>query len=144
MYCYQVHWIGSDGSDNSDTSKVIIIPDGVNDRPIIDLDPSVPSSNYQTSFQERADPVDLHNGLTITDEDDVNLCSAVVEISNPIDFGERLVDNGLGDPLMNIIITINRIELVALAPLPIATFVNLLRMVCVLSILNKTILFMFI
>ena len=127
-----MHYLASDGADNSEVSKVILIPDGVNDRPIIDLDPSQPSSDYDTSFQERADPVDLHNGLAISDEDDVNLCSAVVENVNPLDFGERLVDNGIGEPLMNIIILTNRIELQALAALPISVFVNLLRMVCVL------------
>ena len=126
----QVHYIASDGSDNSDTSKVIIIPDGVNDRPIIDLDPSVPTSNFDTSFQERGDPINLHNGLTITDVDDVNLCSAVVDLLNPIDLGERLVDNGIGEPMMNINITLNRIDIQALTPLPISVFVNILRMVC--------------
>ena len=84
-----------------------------------------------TSFSERGSPIPLHNGLVITDADDVHLCNAVVTVANPLDgSAEKLIDNAIGDPLMSIVITDHSIQLIAMTPLPIANFESILRMVC--------------
>lgn len=126
-----MEFIASDGTDLSEVSTVRIIPAGVNDAPIIDLDPSGPNTFLFLVFQERGDPINLHNGLMIYDLDDVNLCSALVEITDPLDAEERLIDNGIGDDFINIDISPTRIELTAITPRPIAIFENIIRMVSI-------------
>ncbi|KAI6660904.1 Lefftyrin [Oopsacas minuta] len=123
----RVEYFAFDGTDLSDASIVRVIPSGVNDRPIIDLDPSVAGTSFFINFQEGGDVINLNKGLTISDVDDVNLCNASVVITNPIDIEESLIDNGIGDDFMNIFISPFTIVLTAITPLPIATFENILR-----------------
>ena len=126
-----MEFIASDGTDLSEVSTVRIIPAGINDPPVIDLDASGPNNFIFLTFQERGDPINLHNGLMIYDLDDVNLCSAVVVITNPQDPEDRLVDNGIGDDFINIDISPTRIEFTAITPRPIAIFENIIKMVSI-------------
>ena len=126
-----MEFIANDGTDLSEVSTVRIIPAGINDPPFIDLDPTSVFSFIFLTFQERGDPINLHNGLTISDLDDVNLCSAIVVISDPLDAEERLIDNGIGDDFINIDISPTRIELTAITPRPIAIFQTIMRMVSI-------------
>lgn len=76
----------SDGDDSSATATSTVTVTAQNDAPVVDLDSTDPSSDFQAAFTEGAGPIAIvESQMTIVDEDDTMLSSATVTITNLLD-----------------------------------------------------------
>ena len=89
----------NDGDDDSNTATATISVDALNDAPDLDLDvgdDTAAAAAFAGTFAEDGGPVDISDGVLITDADDTNIESATITLTNAADgIAESLSVNGL-------------------------------------------------
>ena len=78
----------SDGSDQSDPFQAIVHVNLISGPPVVDLDVDNSGGqqpNHMTSFVEGSGPVKIADGAGISDPNNVELQSAVITLTNPLD-----------------------------------------------------------